>query len=161
MPGNLSWMVEAYELRPRDHGRIVREMFRERGDYHMNKRVPRHFNRNRWTSPSGPYGYRARSQQTIRRKKKKGVDAYRPNVMTGEMYGLVQSNGKVTATQNRWTWRSRGSAKRPLPDWQRRELEALAEDERREDINNYFRTYSREAMKPENRRLRRRKVSAS
>lgn len=161
MPGNLTFMVESHDLTSKVHGQITTAMFEERGNYHKNKRVPRHFNRNRWTSPGGPYNYRARSQETIRRKKKRGVDAYRPNVMTGEMYGIVETNGRVIFNRNRWTWRSKGTTKRPLPDWQRRELEALAEEERREDVVFYFRTYTREANKPENRRLRRRKVSAS
>ena len=161
MPGNLTWVVETADLTPRIHGRIMRDILRERGEHHGRVRAPRRFNRNALTSPGGPLGFRARASSTIKRKKKKGVDPYRPNVLTGEMYGLVMSNAKVTATQNRWTWRTRGSASRPLPDWQRREIEAYADVERREDVQEIFRTYTREANKPENRRQRRRKVSAS
>lgn len=159
MPGKLDWLYERYDLRPRDHGRVVRQMFRERGDYHAKSRINRHFNRNQWTTPGGPYGYSKRSKQTVERKRRMGIDPHRPNYKTGTMYSQVKANSTVTATQNKWTWRSRGSQSRPLPDWQRRELEALAPDEKFEDIQFFMARYSELSVRPEYKRIRKRRIT--
>jgi len=161
MPGNLQILIEQYDLPVGKHRSLLKGILERRGYQHKDKRVPKHFNRNALTAPGGAYGYRPRASSTIKRKKKKGVDPYRPNVMTGELYNLVQSNGKVTATSNRWTWRTRGNAKRPLPDWQRRELEAYAPEEKQADMAAIEQEYVKGATDPSIRRLRRRKVSAS
>lgn len=158
MIGRLSFLLETFDLTPLRHGQLNNRILEERGKYHQSKRVQRHFNRNQWTSPGGPYRYTARSERTIKRKRRKGVDPYRPNVMTGEMYKLVQSNGNVTSTQHRWSWRTRGTPKRPLPDWQRREVEAISTDEINEDIEFIGKRYAQLAVTDQYRRLRRRRI---
>jgi hypothetical protein len=158
MTGKLDWLFEIQELTPRRHGQIMNQIMHERAAHHGSKRMQRHFNRNQWTSPGGPYRYRARSNRNIERKKRKGVDPYRPNVFTGDLYRMVMSTGKPTATQKHWTWRARGTKKRPIPEWQKQELEAIAPDERREDVSAIAKRYIQEANRPENKRVRRRRI---
>lgn len=160
MVGKLDWLFDIFELRPRDHARITRDILRERGEYHGKHRMPRHFNRNQWTSPGGPYRYRKRSKRNTDRKRKKGVDPSRPNYFTGQMYALVMANGKVTATQYQWRYRTKGTQARPLPEWQRQELEAFAPDERKEDIEWIKKRYITEASRPELKRRRKKRIKS-
>lgn len=151
--------VEAHDLTPRTHSRIMRRINELVGLRHKQKRVKKHFERNRETNPvSGGYRYQRRSKRTQELKAKRGMDPLRPNFQTGEMERLVRGSGRITRTQNKWTWRAKGTATRPLPDWQRRELEAITAEEIQDDTRLMRRLYSTLAKLPQNRRKRKKRV---
>ncbi|CAK9003734.1 Uncharacterized protein SCF082_LOCUS7878 [Durusdinium trenchii] len=131
--------IEATHLaelcRPEVNANVMGRVMLWTGRRHKHQRVPRHFGRNRWTNPgSGGYRYRRRSEATKARKEKRGADPLRPNYVTGNMLRDILSSSKITSTATRWTWRARNSAF-PLADWRRSELEALARDERDDDVD--------------------------
>jgi hypothetical protein len=151
--------VETHDLTRTSHNRIMRRIMGLVGLRHKSKRVIKHFQRVAETNPgSGGYRYQRRSERTKERKRKLGVDPLVPNVQTGEMRQLVASSGRVTRTKDKWTWRAKGTTDRPLPDWQRRELEAITAAEIDDDTRLMSRLYEQLAKLPQNRRRRRRRV---
>lgn len=151
-------LLEAQLVNKRGHGRILRQVNRELAVRHKNQRVARHFERNRFTNPgSGDYGFERRSKRWQIIKERSGADPKRPNVFSGSMRRGILSSGQVTATQHRWRWRAR-NPDFPLPDWQREEIEAIAQPEIDEDTRLMERRYRMLAARPEFQRRRRRKV---
>lgn len=151
-------VIETNLLTVRGHGQIMRFINFQLGARHQHSRVRKHFDRNAETNPaSGAYGYRARSRRWKAIKEKMGVDPLRPNVVKGDLRTSVLSSSVVRATQYLWSWKAKGSFR--MPDWQRRELEAISKGEIADDTETMGRWYQQLADKhPEFKRQRRRKV---
>jgi len=150
-------IVERHDLTPRNHGQVMNQINRRTGERHQGNRVKKHFSRNNWSSPGGPYGIAPRSAQTIRRKRRLGIDPYRPNYQTGAMLAAIESSSTVRATQNKWTWQAR-NPRFPMTPWRRREIESIAKDEIAADTAFMGKEYARMAQQPRYQRKRRRKV---
>ena len=149
--------IEREDLTPRNHGKVMRQINEELGRRHQRLRVRKHFQRRKETNPaSGGYRYRARSARWKAIKRRAGKDPLRPNFFTGELEQAVLSSSIVRKTQHRWTWQARGSFR--MPDWQRRELEAITGEERDEDAHLMEERYAQLAQRPQFRRKRRRRV---
>ncbi len=149
-------VVDEFGLSPRPHAKIMREVMRETGNRHATQRIKRHFQRNKWTTPGGPYGYAKRTGRTLNRKRKLGVDPFRPNYQTGKLYAAILASSQLTATQYKWTWKGRNNY--PLKADRRRELQAISRDEITEDTTLMGRLYVQKARALSKTRIRRRKV---
>lgn len=172
MIGNLRTIIEHEELTPRGHGRVTRQMLRERMRWHGLERIPKHFLRNRWTTPGGTYRYATRSKSWREIKKRFGVDPDRPNWWSGWLFGRVMQTAKVRATQNQGTWTATGAGNvgyptklklrfgrpHPMRDEQRREIETVSKDERESDARWYEKRYVQLARRPEFRRKRKSRI---
>ncbi|TWT49022.1 hypothetical protein KOR42_39380 [Thalassoglobus neptunius] len=135
---------------------INARMNAELGERHHRKRVPRHFAKNRFTNPnSGAYGYFRRTIRTQEAKVKKGQDPLRPNYATGELFRAIMGSSKVRKTSTRWSWQAR--AHRKMTVTQRREIEAHAPEERKENIAYRERRFPQLAKQAQYRRKRKRR----
>lgn len=151
-------IVERHDLTARNHGQIMRQTNRKLGERHKTQRVRRHFTRNARSAVGGPYRFIARTSATMNRKRKMGVDPFRPNYQTGRLMSEVVGSGRVTATQHGWTWRARHSAF-PLSRQRRMEIEAISKDEIAADTKLMGQEYERLAKLPQYQRRRRRRIS--
>jgi len=161
--------IDDLSLEKTQHRKIMLQVMRATGMRHggpgTRARIRRHFNRNRFSTPGGPYGYRRRTAVTRKRKTRKGQDPNRPNVATGELMRSVISSSTVRATSTRWTWRAKANfsvnsqtrRRRAMPQWQRDELEAIAKSEIADDVKfmgQKYRTLARQGFgrRPKRRR---------
>lgn len=149
-------VVEREDLTDVVHKRIMRQVMEATGQRHVTRRVGKHFQRNRETTPGGAYGYARRSKRTKAVKRRRGGDPNRPNYRTGEMMRHVQNNSKLTRTRDRWTWTARSPFALNLQ--RRLELEAISRDEIASDTKFMETEYVRLARLPGNVRKRKRKV---
>lgn len=150
-------VVESHDLTPRNHSRVLMEVNRIVGERHRRKRLVKHFRRNHWTAPGGPYGYTPRSKSTLERKRRKGVDPYRPNFESGRTMAEVVSSSTLTARSKYWLVRARNGSF-PLNAARRRELEAISKDEVDADTKLMEKEYASKASQPQFRRKRRRRI---
>lgn len=134
----------------RGHARIMREVNRASGQRHIDERLPRHFAAVPETTPgSGGYRYRRRSAGYSQRKLRKHGHR-KPNVFTGELRDSVLSKAKLTATQHKWRVVSRGTMGSRLQDWQRAEIQAVSNRERKREYKLMRRHYLKLAQDPKN-----------
>jgi hypothetical protein len=149
---------QAENVTNRRHAQLMRESLRFGMVKHVNKRMWDHFGDNPKTAPGGAYGYRPRNPKYIKAKVRRfGAAAAGPNIRTHRMRKYIRDNamGRITATQHRA--RVRMSSYFPMTDERRREMEAIAPQERIEITNDVRGEYVRLINDPSNRRLRRRK----
>lgn len=157
--GKLITLLESEDLTQRVQRLILKRIFQVLSLRHKVERVPRHFQRNRYTNPvSGEYRYNRRSGAWKAAKQRimavLGGDPLRPLYLTGGLYAAVTGSSRTVVTSTRWKWTARGD--RPLPLAQRRELEALAPSEINEDADTAERLFVKLAAQPWARRRRRR-----
>lgn len=137
--------IERFELSPRRHAKLMRDLNREVLTNHAIKTLPKHFESNAKTRPGGEYGYDTRGAKYTRTKRKKYGHA-KPNVYTGKLRDAVLSKARVYPTQYKATLRTRGTPDHRLSSKQRREVETVSIDERDEYARWQAREYAKRAF---------------
>ncbi len=137
--------IERFELSPRKHASLMRDLNREVLTNHSIKTLPKHFESNANTRPGGEYGYDTRSVKYTRTKRKKYGHA-KPNVYTGKLRDAVLSKVRIEATQNKATMRTHGTPEHRLSSKQQREIEAVSIPERDEYARWQGREYAKRAF---------------
>lgn len=148
--------VRSPDVTDRVHAKLMKESLRTIAQTHRLVTLGKHFKHNAETTPGGAYGYTKRGEIYTRRKLKRfGTDA--PNVRTKKLMRAARNNSIVTATQHRSRLYIKGYF--PLNDQRRKELEAITRDEVRQAQQLGVNTYQQLVSKPENRRLRKKRIS--
>lgn len=140
----------------RKHPRFVRAALERVARYHVRVRMQEwKFSKNFKTAPGGPYRYQERGRQYVKSKLKKGRGDD-PWVFTGLSKKYLARNYRITKTQYSATLYL--ESRFDLRDQAREELEAITSDEVLQMRDQGQEFYLEEIQKPENQRMRRRRV---
>jgi len=132
--------ITRYELTPRNHAAVMREVNRNVMVRHQYERLPGHFEEVAYSE------YQARprtTKYTARKQKKFGHN--RPNVYTGRLRKSVLNKVKITATQHVARLTTSGTTRSRLQNWQLREIQTISDAEQALENKRMARDYKRMA----------------
>ena len=110
----------------RSHNRVMRLVMLGMITRHLEKDLPKHFERSPETAANGQYGYAPRSQKYLNRKLRvTGQNA--PLVFSGRMRNTVLHQSRLTATKDRARLYVRNYF--PMIEQRRKEVEAITPSE--------------------------------
>lgn len=132
----LNMHIRRFELTPRNHAKLMREVNRNVMIRHQYERLPDHFEEVAYSR----YGARPRATSTNKYKRKK-FGHIKPNVRRGTLKKSVFANIKITATQNGSKLTTRGTTKTRLQGWQLRELQSMSPAEKQLENKRMAREY--------------------
>lgn len=144
--------IQRFDLTPRNHAAVMREVNRAVMVRHQYERLPKHFEE----VAHSEYGALPRSEKYNKWKRKKYGTA-KPNVKTGRLRRSALSKVRITATQHGAKLTTRGTTKSRLSGWQLRELQSISADEKRLENKRMARDYKRLATSQKYARKRKRK----
>lgn len=134
----LNMHIRRFELTPRNHAKLMREVNRNVMIRHQYQRMPDHFEEIAYIK----YNARPRSEATNKYKRRnKKIGHIKPNVRFGHLKKSVFANIKITATQNGAKLTTRGTTKSRLQGWQLRELQTMSPAEKQLENKRMAREY--------------------
>jgi len=137
------------------HGRLMNDVMRDMGTAHKIRHLSKHFEAVPETRVGGEYGYAARSLRWQKRKQREGKPS-QANVYTGRLREKVLRESQVTATQYRARVKAKGYF--PMPDKQRKEIEAVSGKETKYLAGRAGKNYANLAKSDKYKRKKRVKV---
>jgi len=146
--------ISRFELTPRNHAAVMREVNRAVMVRHQYDRLPKHFEE----SAYGEYGARTRTTKYTARKQKK-FGHNRPNVYTGRLRRSVLNKVKITATQHGSRLTTSGTTRSRLAQWQLREIQSMSDAEQALENKRMARDYKRMATSAKYARKRKRRTT--
>ena len=149
----IEMQIKRFDLTPRNHARLMRDINRRIMERHAKQRLPNHFEEAAYSL----YDARQRDSRYVQTKRKRRGHN-RPNVKTGRLRRSVLSRVKITAPQYGSRLITRGTVKSRLQDWQKREIAVLAKQEIASERRRQASEYRRGALSPQYARKRRRRI---
>jgi hypothetical protein len=145
--------ISRFELTPRNHAAVMREVNRNVMVRHQYERLPRHFEEVAYSE----YQARPRTSKYIARKQKK-FGHNRPNIYTGRLRKSVLNKVKITATQHVARLTTSGTTRSRLQNWQLREIQTISDAEQALENKRMARDYKRMATSAKYARKRKKRT---